>query len=51
MTDPTQQDLPEDLEAAILDLKEERGAILLAHYYQEPAIQDLADYSWRSCPR
>ncbi len=27
----------------ILDLKRERRAILLAHHYQEPEIQDLAD--------
>jgi quinolinate synthase len=27
----------------ILDLKRERKAILLAHHYQEPEIQDLAD--------
>ncbi len=27
----------------ILDLKRERHAILLAHHYQEPEIQDLAD--------
>ncbi len=37
-------DLPDDLEQAILDLKEERNAVLLAHYYQEDAIQDLADF-------
>ena len=37
-------DLPEDLEAAILDLKRERNAVLLAHYYQESEIQDLADF-------
>jgi quinolinate synthase len=36
-------DLPDDLEAAILDLKHERRAIVLAHYYQEDEIQDLAD--------
>jgi quinolinate synthase len=36
-------DLPEDLEAAIVDLKRERNALLLAHYYQEDEIQDLAD--------
>ncbi len=27
----------------ILDLKKRRNAILLAHHYQEPEIQDLAD--------
>jgi quinolinate synthase len=36
--------LPDDLEGAILDLKEERNAVLLAHYYQEDEIQDLADF-------
>ncbi len=36
-------ELPEDLEAAILDLKRERNAVLLAHYYQDDEIQDLAD--------
>ena len=35
---------PADLEAAILRLKEERNAVLLAHYYQESEIQDLADF-------
>ena len=34
---------PADLEAAILGLKEERNAVLLAHYYQEDEVQDLAD--------
>ncbi len=34
---------PSDLEAAIEDLKRERNAIVLAHYYQESEIQDLAD--------
>jgi len=33
-----------DLPAEILRLKKERKAILLAHYYQEPEIQDLADF-------
>ncbi len=33
-----------DLEAEILRLKKERGAVLLAHYYQESEIQDLADH-------
>jgi quinolinate synthase len=36
-------DIPDDLEGAILDLKRERNALLLAHYYQEDEIQDLAD--------
>ncbi|MEZ4291647.1 MAG: quinolinate synthase NadA [Myxococcota bacterium] len=35
--------LPEDLEEAILDLKKRKGAVLLAHYYQESEVQDLAD--------
>lgn len=39
----TPDDLPDDLEQAILELKEERNAIILAHYYQESEIQDLAD--------
>jgi quinolinate synthase len=33
-----------DLEQEILRLKKERNAVLLAHYYQESEIQDLADY-------
>lgn len=33
-----------DLFDAIERLKEEKNALLLAHYYQEAAIQDLADY-------
>ncbi|MFP6625300.1 MAG: quinolinate synthase NadA, partial [Myxococcota bacterium] len=36
-------DLPDNLEQAILDLKRERRALLLAHYYQESEVQDLAD--------
>ncbi len=37
-------DLPENLEEAILELKRERNAVLLAHYYQESEVQDLADF-------
>jgi quinolinate synthase len=36
--------LPEDLFSAIEDLKQELNAVILAHYYQEPDIQDIADY-------
>jgi quinolinate synthase len=34
---------PHDLLGAIDDLRRERNAIILAHYYQEPDIQDVAD--------
>ncbi|MCG8417773.1 MAG: quinolinate synthase NadA [Proteobacteria bacterium] len=37
-------ELPDDLEGAIVDLKKERNAVILAHYYQESEIQDLADF-------
>jgi quinolinate synthase len=41
---PAPHALPDDLEEAILSLKKERDAVLLAHYYQESEIQDLADF-------
>ncbi|HRT68430.1 MAG TPA: quinolinate synthase NadA, partial [Bacteroidota bacterium] len=28
----------------ILELKHKQNAVILAHYYQDPAIQDIADY-------
>jgi quinolinate synthase len=36
--------LPDDLFTAIKALKQELNAVILAHYYQEPDIQDIADY-------
>jgi quinolinate synthase len=35
---------PDELEAEIKRLKVERNAVILAHYYQESEIQDLADF-------
>jgi quinolinate synthase len=37
-------DIPEDLFSAIEELKKELNAVILAHYYQENDIQDVADY-------
>jgi len=36
--------IPHDLFAAIADLKKELNAVILAHYYQDPDLQDIADY-------
>ena len=43
---PDLESIPVDLDlpAEIRRLKVERRAVLLAHYYQEPEIQDLADF-------
>src|ERR1041384_4990861 len=41
---PAAGPVPVDLESAIRRMKEEENAVLLAHYYQEAEIQDLADF-------
>ena len=33
-----------DLKAAINELKKEKNAVILGHYYQKGEIQDIADY-------
>jgi quinolinate synthase len=36
--------IPIDLFKAIADLKKDLNAVILAHYYQDPDLQDIADY-------
>ena len=40
-----------DVEAEIDRLRKERNAVILAHYYQESEVQDLADVVGRSIGR
>ena len=40
----TEIDIPSNLEDEIICLKKELNAVILAHYYQESEIQDLADF-------
>ncbi len=44
MNAPTQSLKGLDLRAEIQRLRKERNAVLLAHYYQAPEIQDIADF-------
>ena len=39
-----QNSIPRDLFKAIADLKKDLNAVILAHYYQDPDLQDIADY-------
>ena len=41
---PSKPDLPDDLFEAINSLKQKLNAVILAHYYQDPDIQEIADY-------
>ena len=41
---PTSNALPQDLTASISDLRVEKNAVILAHYYQYGEIQDIADF-------
>ena len=36
--------VPADLPSAINRLREQKNAVILAHYYQEPEVQDIADF-------
>lgn len=44
LPNPATPPLPLDLYTAIDELKQDLNAVVLAHYYQDPDIQDIADY-------
>src|SRR5690349_13529404 len=41
---PLEAEIPLNLEEEILTLKKALNAVILAHYYQDSEIQDLADF-------
>ncbi len=41
---PRSAQIPADIVAAIQALKQDMNAVILAHYYQDGAIQDIADF-------
>ncbi len=44
LTAPPTPELPTDLFSAIAELKRQLNAVILAHYYQDSDLQDVADY-------